>query len=31
MSAIVEGTGWTLVRVLQSGAGEPYVGIIEKA
>jgi SAM-dependent methyltransferase len=31
MSTIADGTGWTLVRVLRAGAGEPYVGILEKA
>jgi hypothetical protein len=31
MSAIVHRTRWSLVRVLQERADEPYVAIIEKA
>jgi SAM-dependent methyltransferase len=31
MASIVDGTGWTLRRVLDAHAGQPYVGIIEKA
>lgn len=30
MSAIADGTGWTLTRVLEAATGEPYVGILEK-
>jgi SAM-dependent methyltransferase len=30
MAAILEGTGWALVRVLGAAENEPYVGVIEK-